>query len=197
MKVTSVNTRILAKVLNFIGISLMIAVIVIMIPLSVPKLFGIQIFSVLSGSMEPAYPVGGVVYVKQVVPSTLQIGDVITYNLGTNTEYVMTHRIVELNSDAETFLTKGDANEGIDAEPVSYTRVVGKVVLYLPFIAKMADFTNTTVGIALLFCIFASSLIFWLVADIVGKRNRNTTTINIEEIESKMNKKNKNEIEKI
>ena len=46
----------LSKVLNYIGILLMALVILLVLPLTVPKLFGFQIFGILTGSMEPEYP---------------------------------------------------------------------------------------------------------------------------------------------
>ena len=49
----------LSKILNYIGIFLMAAVILLVLPLTLPKLFGIHIFGVLIGKyMEPEYPVG-------------------------------------------------------------------------------------------------------------------------------------------
>ena len=45
------------------------------------RLLGLEIYTVLSPSMEPNYPTGSLIYVKEVDPSTLQEKDVITYRL--------------------------------------------------------------------------------------------------------------------
>ena len=43
------------------------------------RLVGLRTFAVLSGSMEPAYPVGSLIYVRSAEPSALECGDVITF----------------------------------------------------------------------------------------------------------------------
>lgn len=67
-------------------------------------------------------------------------GDVITYMLGSDTTTVMTHRVVEIREAERMFLTKGDANELVDAEPVSFDRLIGKPVFCIPNIAPVSAF---------------------------------------------------------
>ena len=43
------------------------------------RLFGFELYTVMSGSMEPEYHVGSLIYVKAVDPATLNQGDVITF----------------------------------------------------------------------------------------------------------------------
>lgn len=148
----------------------MVTVILMMVPLTIPKLFGIRIYGVVTGSMTPAYPVGGVVYVKAVNADSLQVGDVITYRMGTDTDYVMTHRIVEISDGF--FTTKGDANEVEDPEPVSYDRVVGEVVFFLPGYAKVADFVDSTTGRCVFIILFALAFVMWVAADLLAHKNK-------------------------
>lgn len=144
----------------------MIAVILLMVPLTIPKLFGLEIYGVLTESMTPSYSVGGVVYVEEAEVSDIQIGDVITYRMGTDTEYVMTHRVVEM--DASSFITKGDANNTVDSEPISYDRLIGKVVFFLPGLASVAEFVNSLTGCSILVILFSLAFIFWVVADMLA-----------------------------
>ncbi len=160
----------LGKTFNFIGIMLMVAVIAATIPLTVPKLFGIQIFSVLTGSMEPAYPVGSVLYIQEVSASDVVVGDAVTYSLGDESEYVMTHRVIEIRDEEQVFFTQGDANEIADEVPVSFSRLIGKPVLCIPKLAVVSDFIHTTSGKAAIFCMFAVAFILWLIADLMKKR---------------------------
>ena len=51
---------------------LLLAVILLSLPLAVPRAFGYQPYSVVSGSMEPSIPVGSLVFVKNKDP--LEIG---------------------------------------------------------------------------------------------------------------------------
>lgn len=148
----------------------MVTVILLMVPLTIPKLFGIKIYGVLTGSMTPAYSVGGVVYVKETDASEIQVGDVITFRMGTNTEYVMTHRVVEM--DGSFFVTKGDANNEVDPEPVSYDRLIGKVMLFVPGLAEVAEFVNSSTGRSVLVILFASAFILWVAADLMSQNQK-------------------------
>lgn len=163
----------LGRGLNVMGILFMVAVILVIVPLTIPKMFGIQIYAVLTGSMTPTYSIGGVVYVKEADASDIRIGDVITYRMGTDTEYVMTHRVVEM--DGSFFVTKGDANETVDPEPVAYNRLIGKVVLFIPGLAGVSEFVNSTTGRSVLVILFASAFILWIMADIFSSAKEKET----------------------
>ena len=49
--------------------------------LSVPKLWGFQIYAVTSGSMEPEIHIGDVIYVKSIPFQNISTGDVITFSM--------------------------------------------------------------------------------------------------------------------
>lgn len=151
---------------------LVLSVIVAVLPLSLPKLAGIKVYGVLTGSMEPEYATGGVVYVRQCDTEKLQTGDVITFRLDSGTDYVMTHRIVSTDAVTGAFLTKGDANNSIDPEPVSRDRIVGRVVFYLPHLASVADALAKPEGLAVLLILFIMAVVCWLLADIVRKQKK-------------------------
>lgn len=146
----------------------MLAVIVAMAPFTVPKLFGYRIYGVLTESMTPAYSVGSVVYIRTCEPEEIRVGDVITFQMGTDTEYVMTHRVVEIDSEAAAFITKGDANDAADPEPVAFRRLIGKAVLCIPGLAGLSDLIDSTTGKALIFIVFALAFILWVIADMLA-----------------------------
>ncbi len=151
---------------------LVLSVIAAVLPLSLPKLAGIKVYGVLTGSMEPEYATGGVVYVRQCDADGLQTGDVITFRLGSGADYVMTHRIVGTDAATGAFLTKGDANNSIDPEPVAPDRIIGRVVFYLPHMASVADALEKPTGIAVLLTVFIMAVVCWLLADIVKKQQK-------------------------
>lgn len=130
--------------------SLLIAVIVTLALLLVGVRFaGLQVFTVLSGSMEPTYHVGALIYVKKVDYKQLAVGDPITFMLDEKT--VATHRIVEVLPDAEDpevlrFRTKGDANDVEDGTPVHYKNVLGKPVFTIPMLGYFANFIQHPPG---------------------------------------------------
>lgn len=68
---TKRKKRTIARICSMIGVSLLILVILICIPLTLPRLAGFDIYTVVTGSMEPAIPVGSLIYVREEVPAEL------------------------------------------------------------------------------------------------------------------------------
>ncbi len=134
------------------------------------KLFGIQMFNVLSGSMEPAYPVGSLIFVKDVEPDTLTEGDVITFHLTGGTP--ATHRIVEVipdETDAEIiwYRTKGDANEDVDAALTSSEELIGQAIAVVPRLGEFADRIQNPPGKYAVWAFGGAALLFVFVTDSV------------------------------
>lgn len=127
-----------------VGIAVLLAVALVGV-----RLAGIQVFTVLSGSMEPKYHVGSLIYVKDVDYHKLQPGDVITFMLDEDT--VATHRIVEVvpdENEPETlrYRTKGDANDAEDGGLVHYKNVIGSPVFTIPKLGYFADYIQKPPG---------------------------------------------------
>ncbi len=103
---------------------------------------------VQSGSMEPKIPTGALVIVKPA--ATYAVGDVITFNK--QGPVPTTHRIksIEGSGSDTKFVTKGDANEEADPGVVPQARVLGKVVLSLPYVGYILHTARQPVGFALL-----------------------------------------------
>lgn len=106
------------------------------------RLAGFRFFTVLSGSMEPAYPVGSLICVKRTDCARLRPGDVITFLL--DRETVVTHRIVEVVPDENRpelpcFRTKGDANGAEDGGTVRCADIIGRPVLAVPKLGYAVD----------------------------------------------------------
>ncbi|MFC4544580.1 signal peptidase I [Halosolutus amylolyticus] len=131
---------------------LVVAVVIPFVVVAVPQLVGAQYsFVVLSGSMEPAISPGDVVLVADTDPSTVESGDVITYQRsdeGTPT----THRVVSVegSGDDRQFRTQGDANDNVDSAPVNADQYIGHVIGTIPLVGYMIAFVNTPLGFAAL-----------------------------------------------
>lgn len=93
--------------------------------IAAPMLAGYHPVVVLSGSMEPTYHVGSVIYYKEADFADINVGDAITFQAGE--DGMVTHRVVEKSELSQNFVTKGDANETEDPNPVDYDEVIGKV----------------------------------------------------------------------
>lgn len=113
------------------------------------QLFGVRSYTVLSGSMETAYPTGSMIYVTKADPNELQVGDAITFYLSNGA--VATHRIIELVPDEEDaaivrFRTKGDANKVADGTLVAKESVIGKPVFCIPYLGYLAVWISQAPG---------------------------------------------------
>lgn len=161
-----------AKALSAVATVLLLEVMAVALPFSVPKLFGYQIYNVLTQSMEPAMPVGSAIYVKRCDPQALRQGEIITYRLSEATGLVETHRVVENDTQAKQLITKGDANALPDVDPVSYERVVGKVVICIPVLGTVSEMLHSGPGVTACVAIFALAIILWTLADKTKKRER-------------------------
>ena len=141
--------RAIKKVWNVVS-SILVALVVILALLLVgARLVGLRVFTVLSGSMEPAYHTGSLIYVKKVDPFTIEPGQPITFLLDEDT--VATHRVVGVVPDEEDpgvirFRTKGDANEAEDGALVHCKNVIGTPVFSIPCLGYLADYIQHPPG---------------------------------------------------
>ncbi len=102
----------------------------------IPRLTGATPYTVLTGSMEPTYPPGTLIVVKQEDPAALKAGDVITFQKESGKLAVVTHRIIEIRENArgeKSFVTQGDANPSRDMDPVVPEQIRGKLWYAVPY----------------------------------------------------------------
>lgn len=130
--------------------------------IGIPRIFGIQEFNVLTGSMTPAYPVGTLVFAVPTEPEDIQVGDAVSYIMNEQLD-VITHRVVENNAEDQTITTRGDANNSNDA-PCAYANIIGVVKFSVPGVGGAIDyFTNNmsgrVVGLTLLGMVVALTLL--------------------------------------
>ena len=141
--------RTIRKTWNIVSTVLVSLVVLLALLLVGARVFGLQVFTVLSGSMEPTYHTGSLIYVKKVDPYTIKAGQVITFMLDEDT--IATHRVVAVVPDEEDasvirFRTKGDANESEDGGLVHYKNVVGTPVFTIPYLGFVANYIQHPPG---------------------------------------------------
>ena len=110
---------------------------------------------VLTESMEGTILAGDVIIVKEIDPTTLVEGDIITFfDPAGNGTTTVTHRIIDIINDDTGlwFQTQGDNNNTPDKEWVEASAVIGIYVSRIPYIAHIAMFMQTVPG--LIVCIF-------------------------------------------
>jgi signal peptidase len=138
--------------LNASIVVVLVAVVAPFVVYAVPAVVGADHgLVVLSGSMEPKMSPGDAVIVREVPASEIQERDVITFQR-TGSDTPTTHRVIEKRQTESgiEYVTKGDANEERDRGTVSQDRVVGEVILVIPFIGRVVQFANTQVGFLVL-----------------------------------------------
>ena len=139
----------LKKILNVISTILVAIVVVLALLLVGARFIGLNVYTVLSGSMEPTYHVGSLIYVKDVDTDELKAGDVITYMLDEDT--IVTHRIADVIPDETDpsiirFQTKGDANDSVDGSLIHYKNVIGTPVFSIPKLGYLANYIQKPPG---------------------------------------------------
>ena len=138
-----------AKVLNAISTAVVILTALLAIALSGVRMFGLNTYVVLTGSMEPAYPAGSLIYVQDVDYRVLKEGMAITFAIDEKT--VVTHRIVEVFPDTEEpeiirYRTKGDANEDADGGLVHCKNVIGEPIFAVPYLGYLINYVQKPPG---------------------------------------------------
>ena len=139
----------LKKLWSVLSTLIVIAVVALAILLAGVRIVGLTPYVVLSGSMEPTYHTGSLIYDKKVDPFTLKEGDVITFMVSEDT--LATHRIVGVVPDEDEpgtirFRTKGDANDAEDGTLVHYKNVVGTPVFTIPYLGYFSNWITHAPG---------------------------------------------------
>lgn len=173
----------LGKVISGFGVALCLVLALIFIinvtfivksyiyPDRVPDFMGYKPFIVLSGSMEPEILAGDLIVTKEIAPEDVQVGDVISFRV--DQDVVVSHRVTEIETEGGlSFLTKGDANIGMDATEVLPEDLEGVYLWRFGGMGEFALFLQTPVGM-LLFVVVPLGL--FIIYDVVSRNRRNRT----------------------
>lgn len=156
----------LRKTWNAITWILVFCVAVLAVLLSGIRLAGLTPYVVLSGSMEPTYHVGSIIYVKKVPPENIEPGDPITFVLN-EAMVAVTHRVTEVDSGNHRFITKGDANDAADGSPVPYENLIGKAVFSIPYLGYFSNWIASPPGMYIGICACIVLLILVLLPNLL------------------------------
>ena len=118
-----------------------------------PEVFGYQLKTVLSGSMEPGIKTGSVIAVETGGDmERFKENDIVTYKV--NRHQVVTHRIIEVMTKNEQVMyrTKGDHNDGPDTSLLLPENIVAEYKgITIPLIGYIIEFSQSKNGIFVLF----------------------------------------------
>ena len=129
-------------------------------------LFGFKMYIVNSDSMAATdFNAGSLILVKEVDPSTLKEGDIITFMSQDTDSFgeTITHKIRKVTTDAEGnpgFITYGTTTDTDDETIVTYPYVLGQYQSHIPGLGTFFNFLKTTPGYFV--CIFTPFMLIIL-----------------------------------
>ncbi len=129
-------------------------------------LLGYKMYIVNSDSMAATdFNAGSLILVKEVDPSTLKEGDIITFMSQNAQSFgeTVTHKIRKLTTDSEGnpgFITYGTTTDTDDETIVTYPYVLGKYENHIPTLGTFFNFLKTTPGYFV--CIFTPFMLIIL-----------------------------------
>lgn len=159
-----------AVICSALGTAMLLILVVICIPLTIPRMMGYEIYSVISGSMEPALPVGSLVYIGREEPKNIEKDEVIAFYGAKDSNAIITHRVVENRVVMGEFITKGDANKTNDMNAVPYGNFIGKVEFSLPVRGYVAQLITSIEGKIVAGAVILVALVLQIIASAIEKR---------------------------
>ena len=163
------SKKIIALLGNVLGTLILVLVIGLSLAATLPRLLGYEIYHIVTGSMEPEIPVGSVIYVSPVPAEEVGEGEIIAF---WREDAVVAHRVLENNIIEGQLVTKGDANEQKDIDPVSYRELIGRVERHFPYLGAMLVLFSTTVGKIYVICFAACGAMLNILGGRIRQRAR-------------------------
>jgi len=130
---------------------------------ALPRVFGIELYTVLSDTMHPDFSAGSVVVVRPQVFESIEVGDDISFVMRDN--IVATHRVAGRDPNARTFATQS----AVDGEPntlVHYENVIGAVWFGIPLLGYAINWLEPTVHKVIAVIVVGA---LWLVLFLLGR----------------------------
>ncbi len=124
-----------------------------------------DMYIVRSESMTPAIEMGDMIVtgpVNGLLSYTIKPGVIVSYQNGTS---LVTHRVSSIDHD--TLVTKGDAVEDNDPQPVKTSQVVGVYLFKIPKLGYLSSFLHTKLGWFLLVILPATVLVALIIKEII------------------------------
>jgi signal peptidase len=159
----------LRKIWDAVTTFLVVMIVIFALFLMGSRLVGLQVFNVISGSMEPTYSVGDLLYVKTVDPDSIKIGEPITFVLNEDL-VVATHRVVQVDAQNRVFITKGDANSTEDAAPVHFNNLIGVPVFAIPLLGYVSAYIQNPPGMYVAIALSVVLLATVFLPDLLDKK---------------------------
>jgi len=183
----------LKKIWSVASTVLVVLVVLCAVFLMGSRVMGYQVYTVISGSMEPNFRVGDLLYVKEVPVGEIRVGDAITF-VQNEQLVVATHRVVRIDAEKQLFYTKGDANEIEDGSPVHFRNLIGRAEFSIPLLGYVSDFVQNPPGMYITIAAGAVLIILVFLPDMLPKKKPQEDAAAVAEV-SQENEMLKEELE--
>ena len=161
----------LKQIWNVVSTILVVLIVLCAVFLMGSRLMGYRVFTIISGSMEPEYSVGDLIYVKDVDVNSIKVGDPITFIM--NEELVVaTHRVIRIDTEKQHFYTKGDMNETTDP-PVHFNNVIGVPQFSIPWLGYVSNFIQNPPGMYITLGVGVVLIVLVFLPDFIGRKKEN------------------------
>lgn len=169
---------------------------------AVPDVGGYSPMVVLSDSMFPYIEAGDLIICKQADPEIVKVGDVISFfDPASSGDSVVTHRVVEIQTQDDgtlAWITRGDANNADDSNPVPAKNLVGVYQRKISGLGNVVMYMQTTKG--LITCVVVPIILLlgfdFIRQGIYERRRKKDTDALMAELEALRAEKEKKEEEK-
>lgn len=185
------HNKVIKFILSFFEIMLLIICCIYVFFIAVQKIsnnrsvMGYRFYTVATSSMRPKYVPNDVIIVKDINYKDLKVGDDIAYygeNMG-HRNMIISHKIIYISDDYNTFKTKGIANE-IEDPPIKKELILGKITGTLPIISPINHILRNQFGF---FFLVFFPLVFVIVLEVLevitNIRLKKNEIVEIEKIE--------------
>lgn len=121
-------------------------------PNKIPDFLGYKSFVIVSGSMEPTIMTGDAILVKEVPQEEIKKNDIISFSQG---DTVVTHRVYEIveENGIKKYRTKGDNNNTVDKEKITYEQIEGKYQLKINQFGVITEILKSKITLIILILI--------------------------------------------
>lgn len=133
---------------------------------------GFEPMAMQTGSMRKTIPVGSLVVDRTVSPSSLRVGDVISFRKPVGEAGIDTHRIIEIERSKGhvVYRTKGDSNPVPDPWAIDFDQSMKahRMVWHVPYLGYALLFARSRLGVVLLVSYICLSLAVTVLKVIAG-----------------------------
>lgn len=125
-----------------------------------PSFLNIEMYTVISDSMEPRLSRDDIVIVKKgYANESFKVGNIITFKRSDGE--IITHRIKKdvISDGRRAYITQGDNNDTEDEDTVEYEMIIGKVIYTMPNFGNIMKLLKNKMFFSL--CIILLIFIIW------------------------------------